>query len=161
MQSLSLSAISFKCLCVLIFAGLKSRSTQLGYVGSLLYLLLEVIEVFFIVFRCDVPLGTFLVVVFFDAIALQTGMFFSQRHIHNYTHTYIYLQYTLYIYGTFVVSLLSSDHHLLEDVLRKQRFRMVPEGCKARGGTLHCCPTTAHICPSTYVCTWKYDENPR
>ena len=94
MQSLSLSAISFKCLCFLIFAGFKSRSTQLGYVGSLLYLLLEVIEVFFIVFRCDVPLGTFLVVVFFDAIALQTGMcFFSSK-----TYTYIYIQYTYYIY---------------------------------------------------------------
>lgn len=100
MQSLSLSAISFKCLCFLIFAGFKSRSTQLGYVGSLLYLLLEVIEVFFIVFRCDVPLGTF-VVVFFDAIALQTGMcFFPQRHI----HIYIYNTHIIYIWYSCSVS---------------------------------------------------------
>ena len=91
--------------------------------------------------------------------------FLKDIYIIIHTHIYIYISTIhiiyIYIYGTFVVSLLSSDHHLLEDVLRKQRFRMVPEGCKARGGTLHCCPTTAHICPSTYVCTWKYDENPR
>ena len=109
------------------------------------------------------PLVHFLLLFSSMLLHFRQACVFSQRHIHNYTHThiYIYIQYTLYIYGTFVVSLLSSDHHLLEDVLRKQRFRMVPEGCKARGGTLHCCPTTAHICPSTYVCTWKYDENPR
>ena len=78
-------------------------------------------------------------------------------------YIYIYTIHILYIYGTPVVSLLSSDHHFLEDVLTQATLSDGSGGLQSPWwDTALLSDNSTHLSKHLiYVCTWKYDENPR